>query len=182
MTYYPDLSECTGYWPSDRLLAVGWLEAEHPFETGQVDPSLVNRLQKFLRNPWQPKYSMGRHDCALCAKANGSAQIFVAGTGGVYVAPLILHYIQKHHYFPPQEFQEAVMTSPLPNRPGYFQALRASGADPVAMSMPAPQTWERMAPEWGMSLQQVEARMAARAKELRAEYFTDESEAIEPGS
>ena len=48
-----------------------------------------------------------------------SAEFRVKGTGVVYAVPqLVLHYIAAHHYLPPAEFCEAVMTSASGPTPG----------------------------------------------------------------
>jgi len=46
----------------------------------------------------------------------------------VYVAPsLIVHYIRSHSYYPPSQFQEALMKCPEMNSPSYLGQLRSRG-------------------------------------------------------
>ena len=56
----------------------------------------------------------------------GTAEIRAYGANGVlYAAPtLIYHYVAKHHYQPPDEFIQAVMTGPRPPGDDYRALLR----------------------------------------------------------
>jgi hypothetical protein len=43
----------------------------------------------------------------------------------IYAAPtLIYHYVEAHHYKPPEEFQRALCEGPQPTSPAYFELLR----------------------------------------------------------
>ncbi len=121
--YYPDLSP---YCYSDCQpagLNVGWLDDQHPFEKGEVDPVLIETLLRL--SLLRTNAMRGFHVCELCEspvkyllemeigdiKAMlGSAEIEVRSPAGVvYRAPnLIVHYIRDHYYLPPAEFLEAL--------------------------------------------------------------------------
>ena len=74
MAYYEDLSPCDyfGDWP-DTLRAVGWLEHDHPFETGSTEKVVIDRLADFLASAVQMPLTwalVDKHICSLCL-ANG---------------------------------------------------------------------------------------------------------------
>ena len=122
--YYPDLSAYRYDADPAEILAVGWLDAEHPFETGEVDECLLRTLERLTLKP--VNQTRGFHQCELCAtppfglpvriageeRTLGSADIEVrGGDGRVFCAPdLLLHYIWDHQYLPPEEFLEALRT------------------------------------------------------------------------
>jgi hypothetical protein len=141
MTYYADIAPCTlfGYYPS--VVAVGWLEPEHPYNKGEVDASVVSTLAELLVDPWAPAALGGGHRCSFCGGreshsfkhhdrtiALGANNVFVPGAVSVYLAPsLILHYITDHQYKPPAMFVEAVLACPPMRSPEYFSMLQAHG-------------------------------------------------------
>jgi len=46
------------------------------------------------------------------------------------VAPtLIFHYVQRHHYRPPQAFVTALLRGPAPPDPAYFARLQQLGLE-----------------------------------------------------
>ena len=120
MTYFRDLSPCTDVALSDGVLAVGWLAADEPFETGTFPDELLACL--LCRPPGL--HSCGTHWCDLCLPtanrdelseqspqvAGGSSVFLVDGVGGItYAAPdLIYHYIRAHNYVPPEQFTAAL--------------------------------------------------------------------------
>lgn len=119
-----------------RLSAVyvGWLAAPHPYRQGEVSTEFIEALRDVCRYPIG-KY-LGYHVCDFCGATPmievrpskfslkeredeveprsvllGSIDIEVVGKETVYYAPgLILHYVEKHNYWPPQEFMDAVLT------------------------------------------------------------------------
>lgn len=115
--YRKDLSQCLVNLddPTAAGLSVGWLENGYSFDTGPTPFRfrwMLRDLARDIRNPmW------GFHECDLCegtgGKPKGNGEIHVTGSDGVtYVAPaLIIHYIDKHKYHPPQRFIDAVMMS-----------------------------------------------------------------------
>jgi hypothetical protein len=147
MAYYADLADCTYCDPPRRDIAIGWLEAGHPYTKGP--PPGAEMIDKLARLALVAKGGfMGWHDCSMCRlavgprtidvmTASGSSvsiemgirNIFVpAKSGRLYVAPsLILHYIDSHEYAPPAEFMEAVRSCPAPEGEEYERALRRGG-------------------------------------------------------
>lgn len=139
MTFFPDLSHCS-YFPdltwNRPFLAVGWLDAPHPYPKGRgITPATRERIA-FLREaslPLMPLFR-GLHDCGLC-EATGSSGIlpgsninlFIPGEGCIYCAPgRIDHHIEVHLYEPPEEFMRHLMTCPPPGTPEYLEALTDS--------------------------------------------------------
>jgi len=115
-------------------LNIGWLDAEHPFPQAEPSAEFVARLWAFCRSPVNT--TLGVHECEFCyddpcmyltIEQNGEkvgfghAEIWVFGDEGkTYAAPtLIYHYVVRHHYNPPAEYIQAVLTGPLPNTPEY---------------------------------------------------------------
>ena len=114
--------------PSDvRAVAIGWLDASHPYPSGSVDDDFVADLFDACRAHATTR-TRGWHQCPLCpAEARktvggteavrdgesvllGDAEIRVVATDGTWLsAPtLVLHYVTDHAYLPPPEFIEAV--------------------------------------------------------------------------
>lgn len=127
MTWMEDLSpyDDGGPPPSNRELAVGWLDSGHPFPTGTLPKVLrhlvIDRLTFAAAHlPTQRSASMGIHGCAFCAGpshplpgrglwGSGEMRVIDPDDGTVYVAPsLVAHYISDHAYLPPPQFVEAV--------------------------------------------------------------------------
>jgi hypothetical protein len=143
VAYYEDLSPCDYVARFESpLLAVGWLDRQHPFPTGTVTRDFFESLARLAANPWQPAVAMGRHACEFCAFTGGPAEarmgdlvvklgvsnVFVPGDAVVYVAPsLVLHYVDAHDYSPPEPFQGAVRACPPMRSVEYLEALRRHG-------------------------------------------------------
>ena len=133
MTYYPDLSTCSYFESSDKLVAVGWLDERHPFDRGAVSAQFVDKLAALLRGAWELMVFCGPHFCPYCPPSNGlrfggSRNLFIPGEHCVYVAPeLIQHYISNHEYKPPEEFVRAVERCPEMNSKEYFSGLARFG-------------------------------------------------------
>jgi len=134
MAWFANFSPCTyfGQEHAGFLRAVGWLERGHEFKTGAVDRLVYRRLQELLQDPWQPAVFLGVHGCELCQYepgGHGKRNLFLPGTGTVYVSPdLIAHYMNAHCYAPPDEFCAAVMNCPKMSSAAYFKALVLAGA------------------------------------------------------
>src|SRR5205085_4860243 len=111
MTHYFDLEPFISeriYNP--HIVSVGWLHPAHSFTIGEVDATFLERLKALSRMPWEPYYTAGVHICELCPVngATGTQTIWVPGETVVYVAPkLIIHYVEKHAYKPPDVFINA---------------------------------------------------------------------------
>jgi hypothetical protein len=104
-----------------RPLNIGWLDHAQPFETGNATEEFRARLFEICKAPVQQM--RGFHGCPFCRRFEliaeerggevlylGSAEVRVAGADEkVYAAPdLILHYVTRHRYRPPEEFIRAV--------------------------------------------------------------------------
>jgi hypothetical protein len=143
MTYFADLTE---YSASDqaggRPKNIGWLGSRAAFDVRPPTPAALESL-------WQHcsvavNVSRGVHSCHLCepnesnvAERNGqylllgAAEIRVMSNLGVlYAAPnLIYHYVAVHHYAPPREFEEALVSGVSPSSKEYFEHLSQLGID-----------------------------------------------------
>lgn len=132
-----DLAPYTyGCEPEPGRLAVGWLDSTKPFAQGEVGPKVVHdRFVSALE--WATvnrsvDACRGYHSCELDActlpadrqpgdqpvasfaggqMRLGHAQIEVEDAAGIrYVAPnLIVHYLEAHHYRPPDAFVRAAL-------------------------------------------------------------------------
>jgi hypothetical protein len=90
------------------LVHVCWLERGREYPKGRVDRRVHEGLELMRRDPWQPFVAGGAHECGLCqfhGEARGSANLFIPGDRLTYFCPeLIVHYINAHHYLPPEVF------------------------------------------------------------------------------
>ncbi len=141
MTYYPDLSPYE-FIPKAKARAgisslnVGWLDPSHPFPIGETSPAFRAKLYQHCQH--HVLLTRCFHLCELhnCPSSQssmnswdpisplGSSEIRVIGPASIYAAPvMIYHYVVVHSYRPPDEFIEAVMTSPAPDSQEY-QSLR----------------------------------------------------------
>lgn len=142
MTYLPDLSPYDYFATDGEALTIGWLSRDHSFSTGDVPSNLLPRLHQYL--DCVVNQTRGLHGCPFCddglayrAEGHmGSAEIRVfAPDGTVYAAPtLVIHYIAKHRYRPPEAFIRAVLDTPAPPDPSYIARLESWGADYVNWS------------------------------------------------
>jgi hypothetical protein len=115
--------------PRSNILNVGWLARGHVFPVGAAPEGFVDALRRLISSP--ENLYRGYHSCEFCPEpplvvsstgrreipppgdTMGNGEIRVAGSGGVvYVAPvLVAHYVEVHHYRPPQAFIEAVLSA-----------------------------------------------------------------------
>ncbi len=114
MTYFPDMGVCDyfGLDHSGRLKAVGWLDSEFEYLTGEIDEGIFKHIEQLMQDPFQPVISAGLHQCNLCQfnGPKGARNIFIPSNGDIIVCPeLILHYIDCHAYLPPDIFINAIM-------------------------------------------------------------------------
>lgn len=123
--YYLDLSRYAYFGHEPNTYNVGWLDATHPYPTGHVPTEFVERLHSFLEITVRPMF--GSHLCELCHNTSWTKEIRVFGQGEiVYAAPaMIYHYVVDHHYRPPEEFIQAVLTSPAVDSVVYRERARA---------------------------------------------------------
>lgn len=188
MTYYPDLAPLDYFdrrW-SERLVAVGWLDRDHPFPRGPVATQVMNRLVELAADPWEPMHFMGLVLCGFCnVDGNnreevwrvthvrfsgrlvnvGASNLFIPGAKRVYVAPsLILHYISAHQYKPPDVFCDAVVACPPMRSRSYARAMLRRGPRAFRwMDFPA-----RPVPPWRMVVAENAGRVHGRSDRLNA--------------
>jgi hypothetical protein len=138
--FFQDLEVCSSFSaPTARVLAVGWLDADHEFSRGPVDPKVFSALFDLLRDPWQPAVAVGIHRCALCRFTGGPGSLqlrgstvqlgannlYVPAPETIFVAPsLILHAIDSHEYCPPKAFQDAVLACPPMRSVAYLKLVK----------------------------------------------------------
>ena len=141
MTYFPDGSDYEYFEHSmvEGTRNVGWLEKGHDFKRRVPDEELLERLWRLC---WiSVAQTRGFHLCDFCPDASssrwdtaerddrrlslGTCEIRVFGSNGeIFAAPsLIYHYVEAHHYCPPDDFVEAVMKGPIPPEEAYFALL-----------------------------------------------------------
>ena len=114
--------------PHPSILNVGWLARGHVFPVGEVPDNFADALRRLIASP--ENLYRGYHTCEFCpdppvvvdsagrrvrhppGETMGNGEIRVAGPRGqTYVAPvLVAHYVQVHHYLPPEGFIRAVMS------------------------------------------------------------------------
>ena len=105
--YYKDLDIEDGHY-GHKFVKVAWLDKGEPYTTGECPKEFLKKLKKL-----KPRaYTKGWHDCPFCNKAKSSSQFQWTIKGKkIYDVPfMIIHYIEKHNYLPPQEFIDFVMT------------------------------------------------------------------------
>jgi hypothetical protein len=144
MAVFPDLGPINYFPVSDArsLRAVGWLGRGQEFRLGEVSREFFTQLCRLLVSPWEPFATRGFHACSLCQFTDGPRQLqfagmtvtmgcsnlFVPSDGCIYVAPsLIAHYVDAHHYSPPEEFVRHVLRCPETRTMEYKRLLLANG-------------------------------------------------------
>ena len=131
MAHYVDLTPyITLKIDNPQVVAVGWIDGSHPFPTGSVDSAFLTRLRSLSREAWEPYMTPGIHFCELCPPrtASGSQTIWIPGDAQIFVSPeLIIHYVERHEYRPPDRYIAAVLACPAMNSPSYFQGLARHG-------------------------------------------------------
>ena len=105
-----------------NVKTVGWLNAKSNFKTGDLQEAVLKKLKNIARRDgvFQPLVDPSRHSpyCEICGlvkldHAHGewipSAELWIPHGDIIFSSPTtILHYIEKHHYLPPDDFIEAV--------------------------------------------------------------------------
>jgi hypothetical protein len=103
---------------------IGWLDEHHAFPIGETPNELQKRLLRLCIKP--VNRARGWQECPFCTElypieVEADGQTIALGDGEIriegkdhrrYAAPnLIYHYVDKHRYRPPDEFQNAVLDS-----------------------------------------------------------------------
>lgn len=120
------------------MRAIGWLEHPQVFNTAPSPANLVPKLKAIVKQSREayPHYCFrGVKDCSVCVAGKlpspgpiwSQENIFVPGSGVVYVAPGgIPHYVEVHSYLPAIEFVDAVLGCADCRTHEYRVALRAA--------------------------------------------------------
>jgi hypothetical protein len=124
VTYYADLSRYE-YLPTEQeMINIGWLAGDQDYPSRSVPADVLQALVIMADD--QANLTRGLHNCDFCDEesplivpapvedghvALGMGELHVEGDKGqIYAAPsLIVHYMSAHQYWPPSEFQEAVL-------------------------------------------------------------------------
>lgn len=126
MAYYADLTHYNYHHYCEKELNVGWLQKDQPFPIGEVSTEFLEKLKWFNEKPF-PLFYLGHHQCEFCEdiEATSSCELRIVGSDGtVYATPsLIIHYIEKHNYLPPQQFIDAVLNGPRPGQDMYTDII-----------------------------------------------------------
>jgi hypothetical protein len=152
MTFYQDLTPYVYFKrrePPDLLsLNIGWLDVTQPYVQGDTSQVFRDRLFEFCLDKYVVHIARGFQECQFCGLSSepwfeenefkygenahwmsiGDGEIRVLGSSAIYSAPaLIYHYVVEHHYKPPQEFIEAVLTGPTPGSDAHMALLKQLG-------------------------------------------------------
>ena len=96
----------------------------------QVIPrnKLLRRFINSIRTDGMYARFLGYHECDFCDYVNvelGATTIMIAYKEKVYICPaLIIHYMEKHNYCPPDEFVEAVLNYNHQYAMTYFNKIK----------------------------------------------------------
>jgi hypothetical protein len=122
-SYYEDLTPYT-YSRKEGRVNVGWLDSSKDYTKGKVDDNIIQKLK--LIEPSE-RYK-GFHRCPFCNDARGSTNYEVRGNGKIYCYPeLLIHYIEKHDYKPPQEFIDVIDKLDIPKKDREVSRRRMKG-------------------------------------------------------
>lgn len=126
-----------------QVLNVGWLNADHDYPKGSVSATVTEKLSAIIEQRGRlmdahTNVVRGIHHCNLCDQddvfVEGAHRRFVLGMSEIwlpsaeqtnrwYASPsMVLHYINEHHYLPPEEFIHAVSAFAL-DQPFQGQAI-----------------------------------------------------------
>jgi len=135
MTWIPDEYTYAYIVQAPFVRAIGWLDGNHPFATGAVPGAFLDKLRVLVAgaSAVEAAYRFGRfmglHTCELCPPnpresrrlgPSGVRNLAVPFANLLCVFPeLIVHYVDVHAYRPPAPFIDAVLESPLPERPEF---------------------------------------------------------------
>ncbi len=150
MAYFADLTPYVygiGERPDGpQALNIGWLDRRCPFPTGETPAEFREKLRLFCLDAVLVRLYRGFHPCEFCPltddewaagredrcgegaslAAIGCGEMRVEGETAVYAAPsLIVHYVEAHHYRPPDPFIEAVLHGPQPGSARHEALLAA---------------------------------------------------------
>lgn len=126
--WFEDLTQCNYFAEFFPTIAIGWLENGKPFVTGETSKEIVERIHTYNKTSGMYYRFLGYHECDFCDYINielGATTILIFYKEKVYACPaLIIHYIEKHQYRPPDEFIEAVLNYNHQLAVEYFKKIR----------------------------------------------------------
>lgn len=151
--------------PPGIVRRVGFLRRGEPFDTGEVEEAVFERLCELTQNPWQPWGCCGVHHCDLCrftgnsigtymrtvnnvprqpgyriSAASSTVDLWIPGDGFLYVCPTnITHYIDAHRYCPPPDFCEAALRCPKMRSMEYLKAILVNGGRQIGFGAMKPE-------------------------------------------
>jgi hypothetical protein len=134
--YAPELQPYNYKWQKEveGVLMVGWIDASHLYNTGQVEQAVIDKLWTMtkIRTPTLDLHVniiRGIHPCTLCFKEIriagvtgrplylGMSELWVPYRSSWLAAPsLLVHFIDEHGYLPPAEMLNAIRDFDLNSR------------------------------------------------------------------
>ena len=99
------------------VLTIGWLSPERAYSKGVVADSVIQQLKRISggKDAYDARSNTmrGAIQCKLCDdfRLQNPSELWIESIteGEYYIAPeLIIHYIEDHHYKPPEAFLSAV--------------------------------------------------------------------------
>jgi len=94
-----------------KIVAIGYLSIDEPFEKGEVSANFLTKLN-VLWNEGMTLATAGHHICEFCNKAKSSSEkVLVDRENKIkYIFPeMLFHYCIEHKFKPSNEFIEFVM-------------------------------------------------------------------------
>jgi hypothetical protein len=131
MAHFADLDTTTQIARGPHVRGIGWLSANHPYPKGRSSEAFIARLRALCERWGESVRALhwpvagGPHTCELCNDFRTAGNVGVPAGAALFVAPeMVAHYVEKHGYLPPQEFVDAVLTSPTPGTAAYADAVK----------------------------------------------------------
>jgi hypothetical protein len=110
--------------PFRGVRTIGWLDRSHRFTIGPTPAAIIEKLREIMRGRSEANVHVnqirGIHPCNICGKRLaasddrelllGSSEVWIPdGAEGYFASPsMIIHYITKHKYLPPEEFLKSI--------------------------------------------------------------------------
>jgi hypothetical protein len=118
--------------PFPGVRTIGWLDGSrnlifrfrHPFTIGCTPSAVIEKLREIMRGRLEVNVHVnqirGIHPCNICGKrlaASDDGELLIGktevwipdGAEGYFASPsMIIHYITKHKYLPPEDFLKSI--------------------------------------------------------------------------